>query len=165
MPEEGSFKVRSSGDLVWLTRTRQLWPPLALLPTHDLLFLPLFLHLCFLCWETEDLLCTTPQHLPDLNICSHLHSSANLAIEGENSVRACLGPTVYSTALLLFPVPRLRPVRVADGRGGALLVDPHVTSSWDFTSCGCSEAAGGCSLSNHSPTPPSHAKGTRRHLT
>lgn len=82
---EGLAKVRSYGGLVWLTMTLCLWPPSSLLSTHDLLFLPLFLPLCFLCWEMEDLLCTVPQNLRDLSIYSPLLSSTKLAIEEEKS--------------------------------------------------------------------------------
>lgn len=82
---EGLAKVRSYGGLVWLTTALCLWPPSSLLSTHDLLFLPLFLPLCFLCWEMEDLLCTVPQHLRDLSIYSPLLSSTKLAIEEEKS--------------------------------------------------------------------------------
>lgn len=109
--------------------------------TCNLFFLPLFLHFCLLCWDTEDLLCTVPQHLHDLSFRSHLHSSTNLTTEELKSVRTCLGPTVYSTALLLFPAPMSKACSDSQ-KGGALLVNSHVTFSWDFTSCGFCEAAG-----------------------
>lgn len=90
----------------------------------------------------EDLLCTVPQHLRDLSICSPLLSSTNLAIEEEKSaghapLRATAQPGSCSLPW------ELRPVLVADQKGGALLVNFHVTSSQDFTSWGLQLPAAG----------------------